>query len=185
MESHTETFNSDKTKPKPDIKFRKPTLADGEAIYRLIERCPPLDLNSSYLYFLQASHFADTCVVAEMEGDLVGFVSAYYLPEEPRSLFVWQIAVDERARGQGLAKRLLRQLMANQSNSYVTEILCTISPSNKASQALFNGFAKDEGLKVIVEPFLTEAHFASLGHEAEEIYRLAAPNHQNLFAYWR
>lgn len=175
MESHP--------KPALDIKLRKPTLEDGEAIYRLIERCPPLDLNSSYLYFLQASHFADTCVVAELGGELVGFVSAYYLPQEPRSLFVWQIAVDEKARGQGMAKRLLDELLANQKNSYVTEVICTISPSNKASQAVFKALAKRKQLELVVEPFLTEAHFGSLGHEAEELYRLSAPNQQNLMDY--
>lgn len=180
MESHTKPFNSTMNNP---IRLRKPTLEDGEAIYRLIQHCPPLDLNSSYLYFLQASHFADTCVVAELDGDLVGFVSAYYLPQEPRSLFVWQVAVDERARGQGMAKRLLVQLLENQQNSYVTEIQCTISPSNKASQALFKGFAESKQLEVSVEPFLTEVHFSGLGHEAEELYRLAAPNHQNLMSY--
>lgn len=163
-----------------EIQFRKPNLADGESIYRLIERCPPLDLNSSYLYFLQASHFADTCVVAEMDGETVGFISAYYLPEEPRSLFVWQVAVDQKARGKGLAKRMLFKLLEQQRNSDVTELLCTISPSNIASQSLFKAFAKEGSLVVSVQPFLTETHFGQLGHEAEELYSLQAPEHKNL-----
>lgn len=166
---------------KPAITLRKPTIDDGAAIYELIKQSPPLDLNSSYLYFLQATHFADTCVLAEKDGQVVGFVSAYFRPDKKDSLFVWQVAVSVKARGQGLGKQLLYNLLKNQQHRpTVTELCCTISPSNKASQNLFQSFAEQYRLSINIETFLEEKHFDHLGHEAEELYSLRAAYNQNL-----
>lgn len=167
-----------------NVSFRKPILSDGYAIYQLIKSSPPLDLNSSYLYFLQASHFADTCIVAEEDGQIVGFLSAYFRPDKPQSLFVWQVVVAKSQRGRGLAKALLLELLKNQPNdSAMTEITCTISPSNKASQSLFNSFAKTHGLLLQTVPFINEAHFGEENHEAEELYILKAADNQKLIPY--
>lgn len=163
------------------IKFRKPQKQDGIAIYELVKNSPPLDLNSSYLYFLQSTHFAQTCVVAELDNEIVGFVSGYFRPDAKDSLFVWQIVVSAKARGQGLGKQLLFHLLKNQQRRpIVREICCTISPSNKASQKLFESYAKDYQLIVEKEAFLEEADFGTSGHEPEEIYRLRAPYNENL-----
>ncbi len=164
----------DTQKSEVSVQFRKPKLEDGLAIYHLIQASPPLDVNSSYLYFLQASHFSDTCAVAEVDGQIVGFISAYYRPDRPGALFVWQVAISDTMRGQGMAKRLLTALLTQQPKDSVTELCCTISPSNKASQGLFKSFARQHGLTLKVAPFITEAHFGDEGHEAEELYSLTS-----------
>lgn len=165
------------------IKFRKPELNDGLRIHQLIADSPPLDLNSSYLYFLQSSHFADTCVVAEKAGELVGFVSGYIRPDKPTDLFVWQMVVAKAGRGHGIAKGLVRQLIKqalNHSHTPLLSLSCTISPSNKASQGVFKSLAEHFGLSLEVKEFLTEAHFAGQNHEAEDEYILSAANQQSL-----
>tara|TARA_R110002073_G_scaffold264362_2_gene427350 strand:+ start:1511 stop:2008 length:498 start_codon:yes stop_codon:yes gene_type:complete len=124
-----------------EIIFRHPVLEDGIDVFDLIERCPPLDQNSSYCNFLQCSHFADTCVAAEMDGDLVGFVSGYRLPSDSSILFVWQVAVDSRARGQGLASKMIMHLLSQPSCRNVTHVHTTITEANEASWALFRGLA--------------------------------------------
>lgn len=166
---------------KTAISFRKPKIEDGIEIYTLIKQSPPLDLNSSYLYFLQATHFADTCVVAEMNGEIVGFVSAYFRPDSDNSLFIWQIAVSEKARGQGLGKKLIFNLIRNQaSRPIVRDVCCTISPSNKASQNLFKSFAEQHNLIIEKSPFLEQAHFGTEAHEEEDLYTLRAAYNENL-----
>lgn len=163
------------------LSFRKPKIEDGIAIYTLIKQSPPLDLNSSYLYFLQATHFADTCLVAEMDGEIVGFVSAYFRPDSDDSLFIWQIAVSEKARGKGLGKQLIFNLIRNQtSRPIVRDVCCTISPSNQASQHLFKSFAEQHGLIIEKTPFLKEAHFGTEAHEEEDLYTLRAAYNENL-----
>ncbi|GAB6071311.1 diaminobutyrate acetyltransferase [Thiomicrorhabdus hydrogeniphila] len=165
--------------------FRSPTLQDGMALYQLVENCPPLDLNSSYLYFLQASHFADSCMLAELNGEIVGFVSAYRRPDDWQNLFVWQVAVSEKMRGQGLAKRLITELINKQmhSSTPLTAVSCTISPSNKASQGVFKSLAKQHGLNMHVCDFIKVEHFAGQDHEAEQEYILRAPQNQPLHTF--
>jgi L-2,4-diaminobutyric acid acetyltransferase len=168
-----------------DLIFSNPVLNDGHAIYQLIKSCPPLDLNSSYLYFLQASHFADTCIVVKKDGIIIGFLSAYYQPDKPKTLFVWQVAIAESARGRGLAKAMLLELLKCQpQDSAMTEIACTISPSNKASQGLFASFAAKHGLVMQTSPFINETHFGDENHEAEDLYILKAADNTKLIPYF-
>ncbi len=73
--------------------FRARRTADAVRVHDLVARCPPLDANSLYCNLLQCSHFSETCVVAERNGDLHGWVSGYIRPDRPDVLFVWQVAV--------------------------------------------------------------------------------------------
>ena len=93
------------------MRLRQPTLRDGPALHNLVERCPPLDHNSRYCNLLQVSHFRDTAIVAEQEGNLRGFVSGYRIPGREDVLFVWQVGVSPEGRGQGLAPRMLLELI--------------------------------------------------------------------------
>jgi len=129
----------------PQIKLRPPIPKDGASVFHLISRCPPLDTNSMYCNLLQCTHFANTSVVAEQAGntneELVGSVSAYLKPEHEDTLFIWQVAVDERARGIGLAGSMLKHILDRPLCSQVTYLETTITESNKASWALFESLA--------------------------------------------
>jgi L-2,4-diaminobutyric acid acetyltransferase len=156
----------------PRIVLRRPVLEDGKQVYDLIERCPPLDLNSSYCYFLLCSHFSDTCVVAEDNGRLVGFLSAYLIPDRADTLFVWQMAVDESARGQGLAGRMLDYLLAQPCCADVRSVETTVSPSNQSSRRVFIRLAERLQSGSHEEPFLEASHFGNEGHEEERLIRI-------------
>ena len=149
--------------------FRIPRAEDGPAVSALIAGCPPLDTNSAYCNLLQCTHFADTSVVAERDGALVGWVSGYRLPTAPEQLFVWQVAVHESARGTGLGGRMLDHLIARPSAHHVGEILTTITDANAASWALFTSFARRHGAHLARRPmFDRDAHFAG-AHETEHL----------------
>src|SRR5690606_13401955 len=94
-----------------EIAFRPPALADASRITQLIRRSGPLDLNSQYLYLLLCHHFGETCVVAEQDDSLAGFLSAYRPPRQPDTVFVWQIAVDSGFRGRGVAWSMIQHLL--------------------------------------------------------------------------
>ena len=93
------------------ITFRKPEKSDGSDVWRLIADSGKLDENSMYCNLLQCDHFADTCIIAEMDGEIVGWISGYLQPDDDQAFFVWQVAVSEKARGRGIAKTMLRKLM--------------------------------------------------------------------------
>ena len=126
--------------------LRHPKSTDGYQVNQLIERCKPLDTNSTYCNLLQCLHFADTCIMAEDQADgaLLGFISAYRKPAEPNTLFVWQVAIDKRARGEGLSRSLLDSLLASDACAGVTHLETTITADNAASWGLFESFARSQ-----------------------------------------
>lgn len=142
------------------IHIRQPESTDGLALHELVAQCPPLDPNSIYCNLLHCSHFAQTGAAAWSEQNLVGFVSGYRVPERPHTLFVWQVAVSTAARGQGLGKRLIRDILDRQGNQDITHLETTITPDNEASWALFRGLARDLGAAVSDSVlFDQKAHF--------------------------
>ncbi|MBE0509107.1 MAG: diaminobutyrate acetyltransferase [Chromatiales bacterium] len=154
------------------VQLRLPELADGKPVHELIGRCPPLDLNSSYNYFLLCSHFRQTCVIAEHHGQIVGFLSAYLLPEQPKTLFVWQIAVDASMRGSGLAGKLLAELLERPACRQIQYLETTIAPGNIPSRRVFERLADSQGVAIHESDFLQPHHFGNEGHDEERLIRL-------------
>lgn len=151
----------------PEIAIRAPVSTDGAAVWSLIAASGSLDTNSLYCNLLQASHFASTCAIAEMGDQVVGWVSAYIPPEEKDTLFVWQICVGEAARGQGLGRRLVGDVLARPACRGVEKLACTITHDNAPSWALFTGIARRLKAQLRqTEHFDRDAHFG--GRHASE-----------------
>lgn len=154
------------------ITLREPTAADGAAVYELVAQCPPLDTNSMYCNLLQCSHFSATSVAAEYNGEIVGFISGYIQQERPDTLFIWQVAVSEKARGQGLASRMLQNILARQEEGNIHFIETTITPDNRASWALFKRLANTLGAELNQSVmFERQQHFAGK-HDTEMLVRI-------------
>jgi len=154
----------------PDIVLRKPVKADGPAVTDLIAECPPLDENSRYCNLLQCTDFTETCVLAEAESGLLGWISGYIPPRTPESLFIWQVAVHADGRGQGLGKRMLRELLNREAARDCRYLRTTITRDNDASWGLFGSFAKelDTELDHRVH-FCREKHFDSQSKTEHEL----------------
>lgn len=152
--------------------LRPPSADDGPALYELIAACPPLDQNSRYCNLLQVSHFAQTAVVAELDGELAGSITGYLKPGDPETLFIWQVAVHERARGQSLATRMMDDIVDRDVCRDVRYMETTIDPGNAASWRAFEKFAEarnapsDQSLL-----FSRERHFAGT-HGDEVLLRI-------------
>ncbi|AFP29111.1 L-2,4-diaminobutyric acid acetyltransferase [Marinobacter sp. BSs20148] len=145
---------------------------DGFRLNQLVAECPPLDPNSIYCNLLQCSDFADTAVAAEKDSDLVGFISGYIPPQKPETVFVWQVAVHEKGRGQGLAKRMLKAIVARQELSHISYMETTITADNDASWALFRSFTRDMGTELTFEEHFTkDVHFGGQ-HDSEILLRI-------------
>lgn len=130
-----------------DLTLRAPRLSDAPTLHRITRETGVLDVNSVYAYALVCDHFAATSVVAEdvRTGGLMGFISAYRLPAEPATLFVWQVAVVAEARGQRLASRMLAQVVTTPRAPRIRHVLTTITRDNTASIRLFEGLARAAG----------------------------------------
>ncbi|SKA70769.1 diaminobutyrate acetyltransferase [Enterovibrio nigricans] len=152
--------------------FRVPNKGDGIKINSLIANCPPLDENSSYCNFLQSSHFHKTCIVAENNGEIAGFISGYLKPDAPTELFVWQVAVSAASRGKGLAYRMLQQLLTRDNLSNVSAVETTITKSNDGSWNLFKKLDAAHGKRGSVSVFLDQEQHFKGHHDTEYLYRI-------------
>ncbi|VWX35494.1 L-2,4-diaminobutyric acid acetyltransferase [Limnobacter sp. 130] len=156
-----------------DVVLRHPVLEDGTAVFDLVDACKPLDLNSHYLYLLQCSHFAPTCVVATLHGEVVAWVSGYIPPKQTDTFFVWQVAVGEKARGLGLGKHLINWVLAQQNG--IKKIHTSITPDNAASWGLFKSLARDWGSDLSSQDWFEEqSHFGGR-HNTEVLVEIALP----------
>jgi len=155
-------------------RLRKPDATDGAAIWALVNSCKPLDENSMYANLIQADHFRDTCVVAELDGEIVGWISGHMIPAKDE-LFVWQVAVGEKARGLGLGKTMLLELIERDACDGADHLKTTITEDNAASWALFRSFARAIGGSLTDEPhFHEDVHFDG-HHDTEHMVTITLP----------
>ncbi|MQQ09824.1 diaminobutyrate acetyltransferase [Epibacterium sp. SM1979] len=162
--------------------LRKPSAKDGAEIWKLVGSCRPLDENSMYCNMLQCDHFADTCVLAEISSEIVGWVSAYVMPNEPDTLFVWQVAVSEIARGQGLSGLMLQSILNRPQCKEVTRLQTTITADNAASWALFRKFSRLQNQKLESVPYYTQAQHFQEQHKTEYLVTIPLAKRAQLAA---
>lgn len=154
-------------------RFRHPLKSDGKAVAELIASCPPLDTNSLYCTLVQCAHFSRSCMLAERDGDVIGWVSGYRLPDDPQTLFVWQVAVSPAARGEGLGKALIDALLLAARAKSVRRLQATITESNRASWALFGAIARERGASFTHEEWLARGRELSSESESERLVTIS------------
>ena len=114
-------------------------------MWKLARDSGRLDLNSPYAYLLFAEHFSDTCLIAESEGDPVGFALGFRTPARADTLFIWQIAVAPKERKNGIGVSMLTALLDDLSEDLrhdgIRYLEATVTPSNMASQRMFRSLA--------------------------------------------
>ncbi|RBM17043.1 diaminobutyrate acetyltransferase [Streptomyces sp. PT12] len=178
---------ADHTRPTPDfldndfpagregLALDIPRLADGAALWRIARDSRVLDLNSPYSYLLWCRDYSGTSIVARAaSGEPVGFITGYTRPEVPRTLLIWQVAVDQGQRGRGLAAAMLDALTDRAAREWgVNLVETTVTPDNIASDRLFASFAARRGAELTREVLFDAAVFPDgQGHEPEVLYRI-------------
>ncbi len=154
-----------------EIILRKPIKSDAKKVFNLVKDTNVLDVNSEYLYLLQATHFKESCCVAAVNELIGGFVSGYIHPQNSEVLFIWQVGVDKQLKGKGLAQRLILDILKRDSMSGVKYIYTTISPSNTASRRLFEKLADHLGCEIKSESYFEIEDFNN-AHEEEVLYKI-------------
>lgn len=143
-------------------RFTEPTVADGAAMWRIANDSRVLDVNSPYAYLLWTRDFAATSIVVRVrDDDIVGFVTGYVRPTDPSVLMIWQVAVDEAARGRGLAGVMLDEVFARtrRHQPLVEYLETTITDDNAPSRALFAAFATRHDAELVRSPLFEAQHF--------------------------
>jgi aminoglycoside 6'-N-acetyltransferase I len=91
--------------------------------------------------------------VATLSGVVVGMASAiaYVHPDKPRQLFINEVGVAGRVRGQGIGKRLVRALLEEGRRMGCVEAWVATEVGNEAARALYTSLAgvEDEDHAVV------------------------------------
>lgn len=157
--------------------YRAPTVADGTRLWEIASDSQVLDVNSSYSYVLWCHDFAETSIVAEVDGRAIGFVTGYRRQTDPSTLMVWQVAVDDEHRGHGIAAGMLHKLFDRLNGRGVVAMHTTISPDNVASQRLFASVADARGLRFERRDLFAADDFPD-AHQPEDLYLLEPEVHE-------
>ena len=153
------------------VGFRCPEKEDGADLIRLVRGTGVLDVNSVYAYMLIGEHHSHTSVIAEIDDEPVGFISAYRPHSLPETLFVWQVGVAEAGRGRGLATRMLLDILTRPSCEDVRFLDTTISTDNEASKTLFRRLAERINADC-EEQEMFSAEMLENQQEAEHLFRI-------------
>lgn len=114
---------------------------DSAAVLKLIEKCGPyVAPYNVYAYWILENYYSSTCIVAEDNNNIIGFVSG--MPSiDKGSIFIWQICVHSDYRGKGISVLLLDSLIKKAKELGFKKIELSISNSNVISQSLFKSYA--------------------------------------------
>jgi len=159
-----------------DIEIRRPSATDGHNVNQLVESISELDNNSTYCNLLQCSHFSDTSAIAVTDEDTLGFISGYTKPDQPDTLFVWQVAVSSAARGQGLAGKLLNNILERSRPTPFRYIETTITVDNEASWALFRSIARKHDAPLNSSLLFDRSQHFNDQHDSELLARIGPFN---------
>lgn len=144
-----------KPKPLPPVEIREMELQDVPGVFELgeklftAEKWPTLYRSwDGHELALLFSNDAETCLVAEADGRIIGFALGRVL-EKPRSawrygLLLW-LGVDRRFKRAGVATRMLRQLTGLFIERNARIMLVDTAAKNHAALAFFrrNGFGQE------------------------------------------
>lgn len=124
------------------------------------------------MYLLWCRDFADTSVVAEVDGSIAGFVAGYRRPAEPATLFAWQVGVSDAWRRQGLALAMMAEL-CDRLASDLQFVEASVTPSNHASASLFRALARSLGADLRTAELFDALMFPpGCPHDREVLFRI-------------
>ena len=153
------------------VGVRAPSHNEGALLWEIADEVENLDLNSPYAYMEACRNFQNTCAIAEVYGETVGFVMAHRIPTRMDVLFIWQVAVLPETQGLGIAKRMFNAILEREDNAGIRTVEATVTPSNKASANLFKSFAKERQASLNVHPgFAVDDFPDGYAHEPEDLF---------------
>lgn len=117
-----------------------------EQIKKLAENCPPLDVHTTYTYWVLSRYFADTSFVLYENDEAIGFITAI---ANGNIGFIWQIGLLPKHQNQRLSFLLIDKVVQAFRNKGIKVIELTIDADNKPSYAAFDSYCNKENLKLL------------------------------------
>ena len=145
----------------------------------MVRACEPfLTAHNSYIYWKDIRYCGETCAVAELDGELVGWCSIF--PVSSTRYFLHQLAVapkarrlrpSQRRRAQGVAESMVRYLFSKLRDRHIAnfEVEFTAARNNPAALNMIRASSERAGMHLLKRPDSVE--LLEEGCE-EELYSL-------------
>lgn len=153
------------------LRLRAPNATDAARIWRIAPQFGADDHDSCYAFLLLCTHFADTGVVAEEGGEVLGFALGYRPPVYPDDVFVWQLGAVRDARGAGLTLRLLDELLTRPGAVGARFLCMTRAPEDTPLHDVLAGLARRRSARCVEVPCFPAGYFAE-PHPDELLVRI-------------
>jgi L-2,4-diaminobutyric acid acetyltransferase len=149
-----------------DIKIRTPRMGDIAGIVELVNTGKPyLSAHGPYLYWIYINFWRDTCAVAELDGEIIGWCSI--IPVSGATYLCHQLGVVPHARRLGLGKTLFLSVLDKLKARHTAfAIEFTVDRRNRAALDLDKAVAAEAGMELTKKPDTVPA----LEGSEEELY---------------
>ena len=91
-------------------------------------------------------------LIAEEDGNAVGYALARYGDHGPTTVYVSDLWVDSSARGQGIARELIRRVSEAAAAHGSTHVVLDVDSKNTAAIAFYERLGFEEGAKILRAP---------------------------------
>lgn len=118
-----------------DIQSVREILAQGE---------PFVASYNHYIYWMLGKYFPSTCLVAERDDQILGYIGALCAGEKQK-IFVWQIAVKANIRGQEIGRKLLENIVVAAGNLGICQLEIAINDKNIPCKRMVEKLVRDFG----------------------------------------
>jgi L-2,4-diaminobutyric acid acetyltransferase len=125
------------------IIIRNPKEEEFLDVYKFVSNCKPLENYYEHFYKIMLRYFRNSCVLAKLDDDIVGFMLGFTSQVDKDIFFLWQIGVKSDMQNRRIGKKILEETERLAKNIGCTKIHTTVDPGNIHSQRLFekNGFS--------------------------------------------
>ncbi|WP_304508617.1 GNAT family N-acetyltransferase [Anaerotignum sp.] len=97
---------------------------------------------NNYIYWMLGKYFPSTCLVAEENGQVLGYIGAL-LSAEKRKIFIWQIAVKSEERGRQIGRKLLQSVLLTAGDMGIMQLEIAINDKNSSCRHMVEKLVQD------------------------------------------
>lgn len=115
------------------VRIRTVKEKDFFEIMNLASKCDPIPIERDSIYHLFTKYFANTCFVAEIDNQIVGYILGFISQLEKNVAYIHNICIAPDLRRKKIGSSLYQEFFQNMKNEKCQKIFLIINPRNKLS----------------------------------------------------
>lgn len=145
--------------------YEHPSTNDATGIFHIAQGTSQLDRYPEYFYLLWCRDFKKTSLVVKKSNNIAGFIIGYSRPDDPKTLLIWQQAMNKEIINKGIGVKLLYNLTKKCSQEGTRFIEATIDPNNRGAERTLTGISKLFKTKISKQDIFDEEIFSTKHHK--------------------